>query len=118
MSTPRRSNAPQAAFPGTRRFEVRRVLGEGGMGIVYEAFDHDRQMPVALKSLRWVDAQSIFLLKTEFRARADLEHRNLVRLGELHRDEGHWFFTMELVHGVDFLEWVRSTEAPPDASGE
>ena len=77
------------------------------MGIVYEAFDHDRQMPVALKTLRWVDAQSIFSLKTEFRARADLEHRNLVRLGELHRDDGHWFFTMELVKGVDFLDWVR-----------
>lgn len=116
MSTPRRSSAPPAAFPGTRRFEVRRVLGEGGMGIVYEAFDRDRQMPVALKALRWVDAQSIFLLKTEFRARADLEHRNLVRLGELHRDEGHWFFTMELVKGVDFLEWIRTTPAEAEAA--
>jgi hypothetical protein len=84
------------------------------MGIVYEAFDRDRQLPVALKTLRWVDAQSIFLLKTEFRARADLEHRNLVRLGELHHEEGHWFFTMELVKGVDFLDWVRSTEATGD----
>ena len=86
------------------------------MGIVYEAFDNDRQMPVALKTLRWIDAQSIFGLKTEFRARADLEHRNLVRLGELHREEGHWFFTMELVTGVDFLEWVRASE--PTADGD
>lgn len=86
------------------------MLGEGGMGIVYEAFDHDRQMSVALKTLRWVDGQSIFGLKTEFRARADLEHRNLVRLGELHREEGHWFFTMELIHGVTFLEWVSTDE--------
>jgi eukaryotic-like serine/threonine-protein kinase len=115
MSTPKRSAAPAAAaFHGTPRFEVRRILGEGGMGIVYEAFDHDRQMPVAIKTLRWVDAQSIFALKTEFRVRADLEHRNLVRLGELHHEEGYWFFTMELVKGVDFLEWVRPTEITDD----
>ncbi|HEY5951256.1 MAG TPA: protein kinase, partial [Kofleriaceae bacterium] len=116
MSTPQRSVSPAAAFLGTRRFEVRRVLGEGGMGIVYEAFDRDRQMPVALKTLRWIDAQSIFALKTEFRARADLEHRNLVRLGELHRDEGYWFFTMELIQGVDFLDWVRTNEPPPEGA--
>ena len=109
MSTPRRGGALAAAFPGTRRFEVRRVLGEGGMGIVYEAFDRDRQMLVALKTLRWIDAQSIFSLKTEFRARADLEHRNLVRLGELYREDDYWFFTMELVKGVHFLEWVHGT---------
>ena len=65
MSTPKRSVAPASAFPGTPRFEVRRVLGEGGMGIVYEAFARDRNMPVALKTLRSVDAQSIFGLKTE-----------------------------------------------------
>jgi hypothetical protein len=103
--------APAATpFGGTKRFEIVRVIGEGGMGIVYEAFDHDRQMPVALKTLRWVDAQSIFGLKTEFRARADIEHRNLVRLGELHREDGHWFFTMELIHGVSFLEWVSAED--------
>jgi hypothetical protein len=85
------------------------------MGIVYEAFDHDRQLLVALKTLRWVDAQSIFSLKTEFRARADLEHRNLVRLGELHHEDGHWFFTMELVKGVDFLQWVRATDIVDDS---
>ena len=63
-STPRRITAPAAApFGGTKRFEIVRVLGEGGMGIVYEAFDRDREMPVALKTLRWVDAQSIFRLE-------------------------------------------------------
>ena len=88
MSTPRSSQAaapsdPEQVFAGNSRFELKRVVGEGGMGIVYEAFDRERGMPVALKTVRALDAQALYRLKTEFRARVDLEHRNLVRLGEL-----------------------------------
>lgn len=111
MSTPRglayASALPEEHFAGNGRFELRRVLGEGSMGIVYEAFDHERGMLVALKTVRQLDAQALYRLKTEFRARVDLEHRNLVRLGELLHDDGYWFFTMELVEGWPFLEWVR-----------
>src|SRR5688500_18140230 len=94
------SSQPPLSFPGTKRFEVRRVLGEGAAGVVFEAFDHARGLPVALKMLRLADAQSLFRLKTEFRARADLTHRNLVRLDELVYEDGRWFLTMELVLGT------------------
>jgi hypothetical protein len=104
----------RTSFAGNSRFELRRVLGEGSMGIVYEAFDHERGMLVALKTVRQLDAQTLYRLKTEFRARTDLEHRNLVRLGELLHDHGHWFFTMELVEGWPFLEWVREGAGEPD----
>ena len=93
-------------FTGTKRFALRRTLGEGGMGVVYEAWDHERSMAVALKTLRHLDAQNLFRLKTEFRATADIEHRNLVRLGELLHEGGFWFFTMELVDGCSFREWI------------
>src|SRR5215468_10812848 len=99
MTTPRRmASEPRTGpgFEGTSRFELRRVIGEGGMGVVYEAYDRERDMVVALKTVRELDAQSLYRLKTEFRARGDLDHRNLVRLGELFHDDGHWFFTMEL----------------------
>ena len=102
------------SFTGNKRFELRRVLGEGSMGIVYEAFDRERNMLVALKTVRQLDAQTLYRLKTEFRARTDLEHRNLVRLGELLHDGGHWFFTMELVEGWPFLDWVREGAGEPD----
>src|SRR3954470_3802060 len=78
------------------------------MGVVYEAYDHERVMSVALKTVHALDADALYRLKTEFRARADLEHRNLVRLGELLHEDGHWFFTMELVEGWPFLDWGRS----------
>lgn len=77
------------------------------MGVVYEAVDKDRHAPVALKTLRAFDADALLRFKHEFRALADLRHPNLVGLGELALEEGTWFFTMELVHGVDFLAWVR-----------
>jgi len=117
MSTPRRRAADPlpASFAGTARFELLRTIGEGGMGVVYEALDRERAMTVALKTVRDVDPQALFRLKTEFRARADVEHRNLVRLGELLHDSRHWFFTMELVEGTTFLSWVTDGETVSDA---
>ena len=76
------------------------------MGIVYEAFDRSRKQAVALKTLRHLEPQALFRLKNEFRALQDLQHPNLVTLGELFEDRGQWFFTMELITGVDFLEYV------------
>ena len=93
------------------RFELRRRLGEGGMGIVHEAFDRSRGELVALKTLDRVDAAGIYRLKSEFRALADLAHPNLVRLHELFSDDERWFFTMHKVEGVPFLEHVRSDAA-------
>ena len=42
-----------------------------------------------------------------FRAIADVLHRNLVRLYELFVDDGHWYFSMELVAGRRFDRYVR-----------
>jgi predicted ATPase/serine/threonine protein kinase len=89
------------------RFDVVRQLGSGGMGVVYEAYDHEIDSVVALKMLQTVDGDGIFQFKKEFRALADIQHPNLVRFGELLSDGGQWFFTMELVHGANFLQYVR-----------
>lgn len=100
------------------RFELVNELGKGGMGIVYRARDKERGGEVALKALREIEPTALLRLKREFRVMCDVRHPNLVRLGELLERDGRWFFTMELVEGVHFLEWVG---APPDmaeASGE
>ena len=95
-----------AVSVGTR-YQILRRLGEGGMGKVYEAHDRERQATCALKTLTTLEPDAILRFKHEFRALADLHHPNLVSLGELHEEQGAWFFTMELVRGVDFLSWVR-----------
>ncbi len=94
-------------FGGTARFRIERPIGSGGMGVVYEATDTSRGARVALKTLRNLDASSILRFKAEFRALADLHHENLVRFGELGVEQSQYFFTMELLHGVDFLTYVR-----------
>ncbi len=94
-------------FQGTDRYQIQRRLGAGGMGVVYEALDTQRGSPVALKLLRRVDAAGVYRFKKEFRALTDVTHPNLVTLYELHGEGAQWFFTMELVHGQDFLAHVR-----------
>ncbi|HEY2747227.1 MAG TPA: AAA family ATPase, partial [Polyangia bacterium] len=104
--SPPRARAKEQPFRPTRRFEVVRRIGAGGMGIVYELADSERGTRVAAKTLQKLAHDDIVRLKQEFRALGGLHHRNLVRLGELFEDEGRWFFTMELVDGVDVLRWV------------
>jgi predicted ATPase len=117
------------------RYEIRRELGRGGMGVVYEAFDTKDRALVALKTIgafssdaqqspnasgplggsgsRSGDgaygemAERLYLLKREFRMVADIQHPNLVRFGELSSHAGQWFFTMELVRGRSFVDYVR-----------
>jgi len=102
-------------FQGTDRFTVSHRLGAGGMGIVYRAFDRLRNETVALKTLLHADASAMYRLKREFRTLADVSHPNLVSLYELIADGPQWFFTMELIDGVNFLDHVRTGTGSPAA---
>ncbi len=88
-------------------YRLLRELGRGGMGVVYEAIHVVRGDRVALKLLPQVDGSRLYRFKREFRSAADLSHPNLIGLHSLEFDGVQWFFTMELVAGVDFLDYVR-----------
>ena len=95
-------------FKGTGRFQLQRCLGAGAFGIVYEAYDHERDCFVAIKMLHEAEGKMLLRFKREFRSLADITHPNLVGLYELISTDQQWFFTMELVRGSNVLEYVRS----------
>lgn len=86
------------------------------MGTVYEVFDRERGEHVALKTLNRVDPAGIYDLKKEFRSLADVRHPNVVSLYDIVNDAGHWFFTMELVYGTPFSDYVASKSSARDAA--
>ncbi len=94
-------------FAGTDRFRVVSRLGSGGMGVVYHVADRDHGTRFALKSVGAVHGEALLRFKREFRAAQDLNHPNLVKLGELFEERGQWFYTMELVEGTTLLRYVR-----------
>jgi hypothetical protein len=94
------------------RFLLNRSLGAGGMGQVFAAFDRVRQAEVAVKLLGAWAARSIGDLKREFRAAAELVHPNLVRLHELCSDGPDWYFSMDLVEGVQLPELLARGSSP------
>lgn len=95
-----------AVDPGPR-FEIIRTLGKGGMGVVYEALDRERGQHVALKAMTSRSPGLLVRFKNEFRALQEVQHPNLVSLGELFEASGQLFFTMELVQGTGFLDHVH-----------
>ena len=99
-------DAPAARKLG--EYELLRQIGKGGFGAVYRARHLQRGETVALKLLPiGSDANRLHLFRNEYKKMADINHPNLVGMQALERDGDQWFFTMDLVEGTDFLDWVR-----------
>lgn len=96
-------------------FRVDSVLGQGGMGAVYRAFDLSLERPVALKTVLFDSAQTRALFIREARAQAKLRHANVVPVHFIGDHEGLTYLVMELVEGESLAAKVERDGAFPEA---
>jgi tetratricopeptide (TPR) repeat protein/predicted Ser/Thr protein kinase len=86
------------------RYEIVKLLGEGGMGAVYRAHDRELEREVALKVIRPElarNAQVLHRFKQELILARQVTHRNIIRIFDLGQAEGVRFITMEFIEGED-----------------
>ncbi len=103
----------QKLFPD---FEVKRLVGRGGMGAVYEAFQRDLERQVALKILPPETADDLEFqerFRREAATLAKLDHPNIVKLFDYGEREGYFYFIMEYVEGADLSALMSDGEFPP-----
>ncbi|MCH7595075.1 MAG: serine/threonine protein kinase [Planctomycetes bacterium] len=113
------ASSPPASRPMPAKvgsYRIQRILGEGGMGIVYEAEQQAPKRLVAIKVIRGgkhVDDYRLRLFEREAQTLARLKHRAIAAIYEGGRDDdGQPFFAMELVRGVPLTEYVREQNVP------
>lgn len=93
------------------RYEIRGYLGQGGMGIVFEAHDPQLDRRVAVKLLRYSDGVSSEAQKRllrEAQAMAKLSHPNVVSVYDAGMFDLHVFVAMELVSGQTLRGWSKT----------
>ncbi|MGH9815679.1 MAG: protein kinase domain-containing protein [Candidatus Acidiferrales bacterium] len=93
--------------PGTEfgpRYRIESMIGEGGMGTVYKAYDRDLDRLVALKLLRaelTADSDAMRRFKQELLLASKISHKNILRIHDLGDAGGVKFISMAFVDGED-----------------
>ena len=90
-------------------YEIRKLLGEGGMAQVFEAHDHLLDRRVALKAA-WPDPQ-LPPLRNEARALAAFRHPSLVTVHTLGQHRGVDFIVMERVYGISLADHISERKS-------
>jgi serine/threonine-protein kinase len=115
---PSLAGASDVLRPGTvfaNRYEVKELLGTGGMGVVYRAVDRELHEAVAIKTLRpeALAGGDVALerFKQEIRLARKIAHRNVVRTYDLGEVNGTYYLTMEYVEGTS-LKQLITTRGP------
>lgn len=92
------------------QYRIIRIIGEGGMGTVYEAEQQQPKRAVALKVIRsgtYVDEHLIRMFEREIQSLALLKHAYIASIYESGRTEdGQHYFAMELVRGKPLDQWI------------
>jgi HAMP domain-containing protein/predicted Ser/Thr protein kinase len=94
------------------RYEVKEMLGVGGMGMVFKAVDAELGEVIAIKTLKQdmlgSDPSALERFKGEIRLARKISHRNVVRTHDLGESGGVYFITMEYVEGKSLKDLIVS----------
>ncbi len=106
-STSREATVTLAAGDLVGRYKVLEVLGAGGMGVVYGAFDPELQRKVALKLVRaeLTDAELRARLWREAQAMARIRHPNVITVFDVGTWNEQMFVAMEVIDGWTLTSW-------------
>jgi|GEM_PF-276310 len=108
-ASPKSAEGPELVSPATAigRFSVLGLVGSGGMGQVYSAYDPQLDRRVALKLLphRGNDRERDRLIR-EARALARLAHPNVVAVHDVGEHNDRLFIAMEFVEGQTLKDWA------------
>lgn len=104
------STAPPRKLAG--RYEIRKILGEGGMGLVYRAYDSVIRREVALKTIRDIpEPAALQLFQKECDVLASMSHPNIVEIFDIgdFEEEGKRkpYFVMPLLPGTTLDNLIR-----------
>lgn len=101
---------PGNTFAG--RYEVKEILGQGGMGTVFRANDRELGEIIAIKTLKREfleqDPTALERFRSEIRLARRISHRNVVRTHDIGEFSGVYFITMEFVEGKSLRDLIRS----------
>jgi len=100
-------------------YEVRRLLGWGGMGLVYEAHQPSLNRLVALKLIRsgsFASESELLRFQKEAEAVAQLDHPHIVPVYEVGQHHGRHFFSMKLIVGTSLDKRLDGFAADPRAT--
>ena len=102
------------------RYEIKKVLGAGGMGMVYKALDKELGETVAIKTLRpefmEADPNALDRFRSEIRLARRISHRNVVRTHDIGEVNGLYYITMEFVEGSSLKDLIVSRGRLPAAA--
>ncbi len=97
-------------------YVLEKVLGRGGMGVVYAGRQVHLERAVAIKMIRsgaLASSEEVQRFYTEARSAARLDHPNIVTVYQCGEHEGHHFFSMDLVEGTDLAKLIQGGPMEP-----